>query len=44
MTIIAVWRMFADPTSRQLYKPKWEQVAQNVLAGFRNVVVVIDKR
>ena len=31
----AVWRMFADPAIRQLYSPKWEQVAQNMLAGFR---------
>lgn len=30
----AVWRMFADPVSR-LYYPKWEQVAQKVLAEFR---------
>lgn len=30
-----VWRMFADPLSRHLYHPKWEQVAQKVLAGFR---------
>lgn len=31
----AVWRLFADPLSRHLYHPKWEQVAQKVLAGFR---------
>ena len=31
----AVWRMFANPMSRHLYSPTWEQVAQNVLASFR---------
>jgi transcriptional regulator with XRE-family HTH domain len=31
----AVWRIFADPLSRHLYHPKWEQVAQKVLAEFR---------
>ncbi len=31
----AVWRMFANPLSRQLYHPKWKQVAQKVLAEFR---------
>lgn len=31
----AVWRMFADPTSVQVHTPKWEQVAQKVLAEFR---------
>jgi transcriptional regulator with XRE-family HTH domain len=31
----AVWRIFADPMSRHLYNPKWEQVAQKVLAEFR---------
>jgi transcriptional regulator with XRE-family HTH domain len=31
----AIWRMFVDPMSRVLYSPKWEQVAQDVLAGFR---------
>lgn len=31
----AVWRMFANPMSRHLYHPKWEQVAQKVLAEFR---------
>jgi transcriptional regulator with XRE-family HTH domain len=31
----AVWRMFADPMSQQLYHPEWEQVAQKVLAEFR---------
>jgi transcriptional regulator with XRE-family HTH domain len=31
----AVWRMFADPMSRHLYHPQWEQVAQKVLAEFR---------
>jgi transcriptional regulator with XRE-family HTH domain len=32
----AVWRMFANPLSRQaLYRPHWEQVAQKVLAEFR---------
>jgi transcriptional regulator with XRE-family HTH domain len=30
----AVWRIFADPMSR-LHNPKWEQVAQKVLAEFR---------
>ena len=34
-TYNAVWRMFANPLSRQLYHPKWEQVAQKVLAEFR---------
>ena len=31
----AVWRIFANPTSRHLYAPQWEQVAQKVLAEFR---------
>src|SRR5258708_1974859 len=31
----AVWRMFADPRSLHIYNPKWEQVAQKVLAEFR---------
>jgi Helix-turn-helix. len=31
----AVWRMFADPMSCRIYSPKWEQVAQKVLAEFR---------
>lgn len=31
----AVWRIFANPLSRQLYRPDWEQVAQKVLAEFR---------
>ena len=31
----AVWRMFADPMSHHIYNPKWEQVAQKVLAEFR---------
>jgi transcriptional regulator with XRE-family HTH domain len=31
----AVWQMFANPLSRRLYRPKWEQVAQKVLAEFR---------
>jgi transcriptional regulator with XRE-family HTH domain len=31
----AIWRMFANPTSRRLYYPPWEQVAQRVLAEFR---------
>ncbi|MBV9228500.1 MAG: helix-turn-helix domain-containing protein [Chloroflexi bacterium] len=32
----AVWRIFADPISRHhIYNPKWEQVAQKVLAEFR---------
>lgn len=31
----AVWRIFADPTNRYVYNPKWEQVAQKVLAEFR---------
>ncbi len=31
----AVWRMFAHPLSRHLYHPKWEQVAQKMLAEFR---------
>ena len=31
----AVWRVFADSMSRQLYHPKWEQVAQKVLEEFR---------
>ncbi|GHO99404.1 transcriptional regulator [Reticulibacter mediterranei] len=31
----ALWRMFANPTSRYLYYPPWEQVAQRVLAEFR---------
>ncbi|HEX6484149.1 MAG TPA: helix-turn-helix transcriptional regulator [Ktedonobacteraceae bacterium] len=31
----AVWRIFADPMSRHLYNPTWEQVAQKVLAEFR---------
>jgi transcriptional regulator with XRE-family HTH domain len=31
----AIWRMFVDPMSRHLYGSKWEQVAQDVLAGFR---------
>ena len=31
----AVWRMFADPLSLQIHSPKWEQVAQKVLAEFR---------
>ncbi len=30
-----VWRMFADPRSLRPYNPKWEQVAQRVLAEFR---------
>lgn len=31
----AVWRIFANPTSRYLYVPKWEQLAQKLLAEFR---------
>ena len=31
----AVWRIFVNPSSRQLYHPRWEQVAQKVLAEFR---------
>jgi transcriptional regulator with XRE-family HTH domain len=31
----AIWRMFANPMSRRLYYPPWEQVAQRVLAEFR---------
>jgi transcriptional regulator with XRE-family HTH domain len=31
----AVWRMFANPMSRYIYIPEWEQVAQRVLAEFR---------
>ncbi|GHO62511.1 transcriptional regulator [Ktedonobacter sp. SOSP1-52] len=31
----AVWRIFADPMSLHIYNPKWEQVAQKVLAEFR---------
>jgi hypothetical protein len=31
----AVWRIFADPMSRQIYNPQWEQVAQKMLAEFR---------
>ena len=31
----AVWRMFADPMSFHIHNPKWEQVAQRVLAEFR---------
>jgi transcriptional regulator with XRE-family HTH domain len=31
----AIWRMFADPAIRQLYLPKWEQVALKVLEVFR---------
>lgn len=31
----AVWRIFANPMSRYLYNPEWEQVAQKVLAEFR---------
>jgi len=31
----AVWRIFADPMSHHIHNPKWEQVAQKVLAEFR---------
>jgi transcriptional regulator with XRE-family HTH domain len=31
----AVWRIFADPMSKRINAPKWEQVAQRVLAEFR---------
>ena len=31
----AVWRMFANPMSLQIHNPKWEQVAQKVIAEFR---------
>ena len=31
----AVWRIFANPMSRHIYHPEWEQVAQKVLAEFR---------
>jgi transcriptional regulator with XRE-family HTH domain len=31
----AVWRMFTDPMNRHIYNPKWEQVAQKVIAEFR---------
>ncbi|QBD79685.1 XRE family transcriptional regulator [Ktedonosporobacter rubrisoli] len=32
----AVWRVFVDPRSRQIYrKPTWEQVAQKVMEEFR---------
>jgi transcriptional regulator with XRE-family HTH domain len=31
----AVWRLFAAPKSHRFYYPKWEQVAQKVLAEFR---------
>ncbi|GER90359.1 transcriptional regulator [Dictyobacter vulcani] len=31
----AVWRIFADPMSHYIHNPKWEQVAQKVLAEFR---------
>jgi hypothetical protein len=31
----AVWRIFANPMSHRTYHPKWEQVAQKVLAEFR---------
>jgi transcriptional regulator with XRE-family HTH domain len=31
----AVWRIFADPKSQYIYNPKWELVAQKVLAEFR---------
>ncbi|HET8912931.1 MAG TPA: helix-turn-helix transcriptional regulator, partial [Ktedonobacteraceae bacterium] len=31
----AVWRMFANPLSRRVYNPTWEQIAQKVLAEFR---------
>ena len=30
-----LWRMFANPITRHLYAPEWEQVAQRVLAEFR---------
>jgi transcriptional regulator with XRE-family HTH domain len=30
-----VWRMFANPMSLQIHHPKWEQVAQKVIAEFR---------
>ena len=31
----AIWRIFANLMSYQLYTPEWEQVAQKVLAEFR---------
>ncbi len=31
----AVWRIFAHTMSHRIYNPKWEQVAQRVLAEFR---------
>lgn len=31
----AVWRMFANPMSRHIFNPQWEQVAQRMLAEFR---------
>ena len=31
----AVWRMFADPKRLEMHNPKWEQIAQKVLAEFR---------
>ncbi|HZU03840.1 MAG TPA: XRE family transcriptional regulator, partial [Ktedonobacteraceae bacterium] len=31
----AVWRIFVNPLSRHIYNPKWEEVAQKVLAEFR---------
>jgi transcriptional regulator with XRE-family HTH domain len=31
----ALWRIFANPVSRYLYIPEWEQVAQRILAEFR---------
>jgi transcriptional regulator with XRE-family HTH domain len=31
----AVWRIFANPLSRPFYAPRWEQVAQKILAEFR---------
>ena len=41
----AVWRMFADPTIRHIYKnPEWEQVAQKVLAEFRADSTIYDDK
>lgn len=31
----AIWRIFANPLSFNLYSPSWEQVAQKMLAEFR---------
>lgn len=31
----AVWRIFANPMSHQIYNPEWELLAQRVLAEFR---------